>query len=63
MYNLIGKLVGHVSDVLIDSDARRVFAVEMKIRERKEKPDGGVVLVPYELIADVGDILLVGSKK
>jgi sporulation protein YlmC with PRC-barrel domain len=59
----MGKLVGHVTDVLIDSDARCVSAVEMKIRGRKDKPDGGVVLVPYELIVAVGDILLVGSKK
>jgi sporulation protein YlmC with PRC-barrel domain len=59
----MGKLVGHVSDVWIDSDARRISAVEMRIRGRKDKPDGEVVLVPYELIAAVGDVLLVGSKK
>ena len=63
MYNLIGKLVGRVTDVLIDSDARCVSAIEMKIRERKDITNSGFVLVPYELIVAVGDILLVGSKK
>jgi len=59
----MGKYVGHVTDVLIDSDARSVSAIEVKIKERKDRPDSGVVLIPYELIVAAGDIILVGSKK
>lgn len=63
MYNLTGKYVGHVTEVLIDSDARSVSAIEIKIEGKREKPDSGVVLVPYELIVAVGDIVLIGSRK
>jgi len=59
----MGKYVGHVTDVLIDSYARSVSAIEVKIKQRKDRPDGGVVLVPYELIVAAGDIILIGSKK
>jgi len=55
--------VGHVTEVLIDSDARSVSAIEIKIEGKREKPDSGVVLVPYELIVAVGDIVLIGSRK
>jgi sporulation protein YlmC with PRC-barrel domain len=55
--------VGHVTDVLIDSDSRSVSAIEMKIKERRDKPESGVVLIPYDLIIAAGDIVLIGSRK
>jgi sporulation protein YlmC with PRC-barrel domain len=59
----MGNYVGHVTDVLIDSDARSVSAIEMKIKERRDKSESGIVLIPYDLIVAAGDIVLIGTKK
>jgi sporulation protein YlmC with PRC-barrel domain len=59
----MGNYVGHVTDVLIDSDARSVSAIEMKMRGGRDKAESGVVLIPYDLIIAAGDIVLIGTKK
>jgi sporulation protein YlmC with PRC-barrel domain len=62
VYTLEGKYVGRVTDLALDTDARSITAVEMKITGRKGM-SGNVVLVPFELVVAVEDIVLVGRKK
>jgi sporulation protein YlmC with PRC-barrel domain len=35
----------------------------MRIKEGRDKGESGVVLVPYDLIIAVGDIILIGTRK
>ena len=63
VYTTKGKYVGRVTDFSIDTDVKSVSAVEMKITGRKGMSGTEMVLVPYELITAVDDIVIVGAKK
>lgn len=63
VYTMRGKYVGRVTDISVDIDTRSVSALEMKIKRKTTSSGTEVVLVPYELIAAIDDIVLVGSKK
>ena len=62
-YTIRGKYVGRVTDISVDTEAKSVSAIEMKIRARKDLSGTETVLVPYDLIVAVGDIVLVGTKR
>jgi sporulation protein YlmC with PRC-barrel domain len=63
VYTTKGKYVGRVTDISVDIDTRSVSALEMKIKRKTTVSGTEVVLVPYELIVAIDDIVLVGSKK
>lgn len=63
VYNVKGKYVGRVTDVSVDVDTKSLSAVEMKITGKGSGSSNETVLVPYELVVAIDDIVLVGAKK
>jgi sporulation protein YlmC with PRC-barrel domain len=63
VYTIKGKYVGRVTDVSVDTEVKSVSGIEMKIRASKGLSGTETVLVPYDLIVAVDDIVLVGTKK
>jgi sporulation protein YlmC with PRC-barrel domain len=63
VYTIKGKYVGRVTDVSVDIDAKSVSAVQMKITGRKGMSGTEIVLVPYDLIVAIDDIVLVGTRR
>jgi sporulation protein YlmC with PRC-barrel domain len=63
VYTTKGRYIGRVTDVSADIDAKSVSAMEMRIKGKATGSGTEVVLVPYELIVAIDDIVLVGSKK
>lgn len=63
VYTTKGKYVGRVTDISADIDTKSVSALEMRITGKTTASGTEVVLVPYELIVAIEDIVLVGSKK
>jgi len=61
VYTTRGRYVGRVTDVSADIDEKSVSAIEMRITGKTAGTE--VVLVPYELIVAIDDIVLLGSKK
>jgi sporulation protein YlmC with PRC-barrel domain len=63
VYTTKGRYVGRVTDVSADVDSKSVSAIEMKITGKRTGSGTEVVLVPYELIVAIDDIVLIGSRK
>ncbi|WXG45810.1 MAG: PRC-barrel domain-containing protein [Candidatus Atabeyarchaeum deiterrae] len=63
VYTLTGKQVGRLTDLLIDVDSRLVSAVEMRVRRKNGGFESERVLVPYDMIVALDDIVLVGGKR
>jgi sporulation protein YlmC with PRC-barrel domain len=63
VYTTRGRYVGRVTDVSADIDGKSVSAIEMRITGKTAGSGTEVVLVPYELIVAIDDIVLLGSKR
>ncbi|WXG43173.1 MAG: PRC-barrel domain-containing protein [Promethearchaeati archaeon SRVP18_Atabeyarchaeia-1] len=63
VYTTKGKYVGRVTDISVDIDAKSVSALEMKIARGKGASGTEIVLVPYDLVVAVDDIVLIGMKR
>jgi sporulation protein YlmC with PRC-barrel domain len=63
VYTTKGKYVGRVTDFSVDTDVKTVSAVEMKITGKRGASGSETVLVPYDLITAVDDIVIIGTKR
>ncbi len=61
VYSNNGVFVGHVEDVRLDTDERRIsgLALGNANKELFDQEDGKGVIIPYRWVSAVGDIVII----